>query len=289
MDAATRNRIEAIGRSLDRRALEPAARLAGDAARAGRTASRSPASGRPTCMFLRLDRRDGSRDLDVGLHRHWLDPTVPFAADAGRAGAGAAGHLGDPARRRRRRSRSRPGPRPRHGSARRICRRRRSAPRSPRPFDYAAQTRAFVVTRRGAGDIGQLAAAYRALFLAAGGGGARPVHRDQPAARGARAHRAGAGGGRHPALRPACRRDGQRHAGRHLPRRGGKLPARHRRDARRRRRARPRAAPGGVREGALAAPRHPAPGTARRTCRTATRRPTTTASPGCGCARRSAG
>jgi len=39
------------------------------------------------------------------------------------------------------------------------------------PFDYAAQTRAFVVTDVAAGDLDALAAAYRALFLAAGGGG----------------------------------------------------------------------------------------------------------------------
>jgi ATP-dependent DNA helicase DinG len=37
------------------------------------------------------------------------------------------------------------------------------------PFDYAAQTRAFVVTDVGT-DIGALAGAYRALFEAAGGG-----------------------------------------------------------------------------------------------------------------------
>jgi ATP-dependent DNA helicase DinG len=39
------------------------------------------------------------------------------------------------------------------------------------PFDYAAQTRAFVVSDVAGGDIGQLATAYRALFMAAGGGG----------------------------------------------------------------------------------------------------------------------
>ena len=38
------------------------------------------------------------------------------------------------------------------------------------PFDYAAQTRAFIVTDVFGGDIAQLAAAYRALFIAAGGG-----------------------------------------------------------------------------------------------------------------------
>jgi ATP-dependent DNA helicase DinG len=39
------------------------------------------------------------------------------------------------------------------------------------PFDYAKQTRAFVVTDVAGGNIEQLAGAYRALFLAAGGGG----------------------------------------------------------------------------------------------------------------------
>ncbi len=38
------------------------------------------------------------------------------------------------------------------------------------PFDYARQTRAFIVTDVGT-DIGPLAGAYRALFLASGGGG----------------------------------------------------------------------------------------------------------------------
>jgi len=38
------------------------------------------------------------------------------------------------------------------------------------PFDYAAQTRAFIVTDVSGRDLAQLAAAYRALFLAAGGG-----------------------------------------------------------------------------------------------------------------------
>ncbi|HEX5325931.1 MAG TPA: helicase C-terminal domain-containing protein, partial [Acetobacteraceae bacterium] len=119
-------------------------------------------------LFLRLDRRAGA-DRDVGLHRHWLDPTVPFAAtlaapaqgllvtsatlrDSGEADTESAWiaaearvgapHLASPAI--------------------------RAALASP--FDYAAQTRAFVVTDLPAGNIGALAAAYRALFMAAGGG-----------------------------------------------------------------------------------------------------------------------
>ena len=38
------------------------------------------------------------------------------------------------------------------------------------PFDYAAQTRCFVVTDVAHGDVAALAGAYRPLFLAAGGG-----------------------------------------------------------------------------------------------------------------------
>jgi ATP-dependent DNA helicase DinG len=38
------------------------------------------------------------------------------------------------------------------------------------PFDYASQTRAFIVTDVNSRDLAALAAAYRALFVAAGGG-----------------------------------------------------------------------------------------------------------------------
>src|SRR3546814_3322024 len=41
----------------------------------------------------------------------------------------------------------------------------------PSPFDYRRQTRVLVVTDVRKDDLGQVAAAYRALFLAAGGGG----------------------------------------------------------------------------------------------------------------------
>jgi ATP-dependent DNA helicase DinG len=41
----------------------------------------------------------------------------------------------------------------------------------PSPFDYPAQTRIYVVTDVRKDDLDQVAAAYRSLFLAAGGGG----------------------------------------------------------------------------------------------------------------------
>jgi ATP-dependent DNA helicase DinG len=170
MDAATRNRIEAAGRSLNRRALAPLSawqtmlhalddpdREAGDA--------RRPAN----ILFLRVQRGDGARDIDVGLHRHWLDPTIPFAAtlaapahgllvtsatlrdsgdaDPETAWASAEARVGAP---------HLPSPAIRASVA--------------SPFNYATQTRALIVTDVAGGDIAQLAAAYRALFIASGGG-----------------------------------------------------------------------------------------------------------------------
>ena len=78
------------------------------------------------------------------------------------------------------------------------------------PFDYAANARALVVTDVGSDDPRQVAAAMRELFLAAGGGGARPVHRHPPAAAGLRADRRAAGRPGPAALRPARRPAGGR-------------------------------------------------------------------------------
>jgi ATP-dependent DNA helicase DinG len=167
LDAATRARIEATCRTLRRRALEP---LSAWRAMLRATAETAPEPGeRPEhILFLRLDRREAG-DRDVGLHRHWLDPTIPFAAtlaapahgllvtsatlrDAGEADAEAAWAAAES----------------RVGSTHLPSPPLRVAVASP--FDYAAQTRAFVVTDVAAGDLDALAAAYRALFLAAGGG-----------------------------------------------------------------------------------------------------------------------
>jgi ATP-dependent DNA helicase DinG len=169
MDSAMRSRIEAVCRSLNRRALNPLIAWQG-MLRALLVPPPDPGDRPPHVLFFRLDRRDGGREVDVGLHRHWLDPTIPFATtlaspaqglvvtsatlrDAGdgdpeAAWAAAEARVGAP-----------------HLASPAI----RAAVASP--FDYHAQTRAFVVTDVASGNIDQLAAAYRALFLASGGGG----------------------------------------------------------------------------------------------------------------------
>ena len=166
LETVQRQRIEAAVRSVKRRAID---RLAAWGAMLDAVGAPPAEPGaRPDhIMFLHLDRRE-TGDRDVGLHRHWLDPTVPFAAtlaapahgvlvtsatlrDTGAADPEAAWWSAE----------SRVGathlPRP----ALRVT--------VASPFDYAAQTRAFVVTDVPA-EAGPLAAAYRSLFLASGGG-----------------------------------------------------------------------------------------------------------------------
>ncbi len=169
MDSATRTRIEAIARSMDRRAIQPLR-----AWRAMLTALSEPRQEpgeRPGYVpFFRLDRRDGNRDFDVGLHRHWLDPTVPFAMTLAAPAQGVlvtsatlrdAG-TGDP-------ELAWPAAEARVGATHLPSPAIRASVASP--FDYAAQTLVLVVSDLMTGDIGQLASAFQALFMAAGGGG----------------------------------------------------------------------------------------------------------------------
>ncbi len=173
LDTQARNRIEAVCRSLKRRALD---RLAAWQAMLRAVGEPMPEPGvRPDYVdLIRLDRRTregwGDEDRDVGLHRHWLDPTIPFAAtlaapahgllvtSATLRDAGAGG--------------------PEAGWAEAEARVGATHLPSPplrvqvaSPFDYARQTLAFVVTDVPPGDTAALAAAFRALFVAAGGGG----------------------------------------------------------------------------------------------------------------------
>lgn len=162
LEPYTRARLEACARGLERRArrILPAWIQMLNTLENGEIAEEF-------VDWFEIAREDG-RDADVGLKRHWIDPTKPFSAavlepahgalitsatlrdgsgDAGDHWASAeirtgAGHLPQPARRAH------------FGS----------------PFRYEDQARIFIVkdvTRR---DGDALAAAYRELFLAAGGG-----------------------------------------------------------------------------------------------------------------------
>jgi len=116
--------------------------------------------------WFEIEREDG-RDYDIGLWRHWIDPTIPLASEVLSPAHGAlitsatlrdadgtedhwqsaevrtgAAHLPEPPKRAS------------FGS----------------PFNYADQSRIFIIKDVNRRDADQVASAYKELFLASGGG-----------------------------------------------------------------------------------------------------------------------
>ena len=112
--------------------------------------------------WLAVDRIEG-RELDIGLHRHWLDPARPLAETVIKPAHGVlvtSATLRD-------------------GEDWTIAEARSGvpyldhAPRHvavPSPFDYASHAEVLVVTDLKRGDVAQLGHAYHRLIQAAGGG-----------------------------------------------------------------------------------------------------------------------
>jgi ATP-dependent DNA helicase DinG len=160
LETFQRARIDAVRRGLERRAkiILPAWMQMLDALETGEVNDEF-------IDWFMLERDDG-RDLDVGLERHWIDPTVPLAGEVLSNAHGAlitsatlrdaadtedwqsaevrtgANHLPEPPKRAS------------FGS----------------PFRYGEQARIIVVKDVNRREIDQIAAAYRELFMAAGGG-----------------------------------------------------------------------------------------------------------------------
>ncbi|MEQ8355866.1 MAG: ATP-dependent DNA helicase [Kiloniellaceae bacterium] len=169
LDSDTRRRIEAAARGLDSRAILPLG--------AWRQMLKALEEETPPefCDWFAVERIDG-RDIDVGLYRHWVDPSRPFAASLGQNAHGmliTSATLTD-------NSGERKNGEAVHGvSAWQAAEARLGVDHLvaqvarhslPSPFDYARQTRILIVHDLKRGDITQLAAAYRSLFLATGGG-----------------------------------------------------------------------------------------------------------------------
>ncbi|MEO5866094.1 MAG: ATP-dependent DNA helicase [Sphingomonas sp.] len=155
MDGAARARIEGAIASLGWRAETVAAWLA-LLARVG-----GPAT--PDFVdWLAVDRVEG-REYDIGLHRHWLDPSKPFAETVLKPAHGAlitSATL-------------------RGGGDWSVAEARTGTPHLLRgasrfeavsPFDYATQAEVLIVTDVKRGDMGALANAYARLGVASGGG-----------------------------------------------------------------------------------------------------------------------
>jgi ATP-dependent DNA helicase DinG len=166
LDTGTRVRLEAAARGLERRAhlLLPAwrAMLA--------TLEDGPHETTEFADWFEIA-RDDARDADIGLKRHWIDPTIPFADTILRPAHGAlitSATLRDAGN---------------HANLEndwRTAEVRVGAHHLPEPpqralfgspFDWANQARIIVVRDIDRRDLDQLAAAYRELLLAAGGGG----------------------------------------------------------------------------------------------------------------------
>lgn len=108
------------------------------------------------------------REFDIGMHRHWVDPTRPFAETVIESCDGVLITSAT--------LRDRPPETPedwsnaemRTGASHLALPAQRFAYASP--FDYGRQTRLYVVNDVNRDDPRQVAAAYRELFIAAGGG-----------------------------------------------------------------------------------------------------------------------
>ncbi|MCA8906445.1 MAG: ATP-dependent DNA helicase [Rhodospirillaceae bacterium] len=165
LDTGLRQRLEALARGLERRARmdlgawrQMLADLAGD-----------PRDGVVDWFGIaREPVGDRTRDADVGYYRHFVDPTRAFVAALATHAHGVVvtsatltDGTGDAAA-------DWAGADQRTGAV--------HLPAPPlrvqvsSPFDYPAHTRVFVVRDVRKDDLDQVAAAYRALFVAAGGG-----------------------------------------------------------------------------------------------------------------------
>jgi len=161
LDTATRNRLDALARSLQHRAHDPLS------AWRGMLAALTDGTPEDFADWFQVSRID-VRDIDVGLHRHWIDPGRPFAEVMSARVQGmvitsailtdGSGDIEADWQAAERRTGAVHLPLPAIRA------------RVPSPFDYAGQTRVFIVGDVRKDDLDQVAAAYRSLFLAAGGG-----------------------------------------------------------------------------------------------------------------------
>jgi ATP-dependent DNA helicase DinG len=170
LEVGDRIRIEAACRALDRRGVMPIRAWSGMLATV-QAAPPEPGARPVHVDWLSLERRGGA-DTDAGMHRHFLDPTLPFATAVA---APAHGVLITSATLRDEAESDEDDPEAtwraaeaRTGASHLPLPAIRAA--VPSPFDYAARTRCLVVTDVAKENTGQVAAAFQALFTAAGGG-----------------------------------------------------------------------------------------------------------------------
>jgi ATP-dependent DNA helicase DinG len=161
LEPYTRARLEAAARGLDRRArlVLPAWGQMLDTLETGEISE-------DFIDWFEISRDDG-RDSDIGFERHWIDPTVPLAAEILEPAHGAlitSATLRDA------------GADTQDWTSAEVRTGALHLPQPPRrasfgsPFRYDDQARIFIVKDVARRDADSLAAAMRELFLASGGG-----------------------------------------------------------------------------------------------------------------------
>jgi ATP-dependent DNA helicase DinG len=165
LDSALRLRIEAASRGLERRAhlLIPSWRAMLAAL------EQEDEQANEFADWFEIARIEG-RDIDVGLKRHWIDPTIPFADTILKPAHGAlitSATLRDAGT-------ESPADGDWRSAEVRVGAHHLPEPPSRAlfgsPFDWRCQARIIVVRDVDRRDWDQLGAAYRELFLASGGG-----------------------------------------------------------------------------------------------------------------------
>jgi ATP-dependent DNA helicase DinG len=164
LDTGIRIRMDAAARGLDRRAriLIPAWR--------SMLTSLNAAIPEEFVDWFSVERIFG-REGDVGMHRHWRDPTIPFANAVLEPAHGVlitSATLRDRLIDETEDDEGWETAEIRTGAAHLALPARRAFMASP--FDYDKQVRIFVVRDVARDDMDQVASAYRELFRAAGGG-----------------------------------------------------------------------------------------------------------------------
>ena len=165
LDSPNRQRIEATCQSLERRAVQ---QIHAWTLMLNQLFLDTQDRTKKFVDWFSVERIEG-RDIDVGMHRHWVDPTEPFVEEVIKKAHGVvmtSATLYD-------------------GSGViendwKVAQVRCGSPylaKTPSchaiksPFDYPKQTKVFIVNDVQKNDMDQLSSAYRHLFLAAGGGG----------------------------------------------------------------------------------------------------------------------
>jgi ATP-dependent DNA helicase DinG len=161
LETASRNRIEAISRGIERRRDQVRAWAA-----MCTTVGQEPP---PEFVDWFAVERHFGQDSDIGMRRHWIDPTIPLAATVMRPAHGVlvtSASLRDgtgDAEKDWHAAEERTGMPWLEEPAVRV--------QVNSPFNYPEHTRVFIVNDVRKDRMDQVAAAYRELFLASGGGG----------------------------------------------------------------------------------------------------------------------